>query len=181
MAHRFPPVAQYCIAMRSSPQQKNEKAGSAIEVVAVNIVSLGRMLNDKAIAQDMEIAKADLLSAPLIFIEAQQPFSNKANLNLCVMEDEIRIDLTGLNNAVLFSGSIPKYLLHSYIKDYRIICEAHGKALSEGGCSRIEAVDAGRRALHNEAADFLISHLNPPLMLDHAFGRKLFTLISLAY
>jgi len=63
------------------------------------------------------------------------------------------------------------------IKDYYMMVQAHHKAVREGRPSKIEAIDMGRRGVHNEGADLLIERLNDKIKLDTATARLLFTLI----
>ena len=64
------------------------------------------------------------------------------------------------------------------IKDYIMVVESHELAVVSGdGEARIQAIDMGRRGLHNEGAELLISRLEGRVGLDHETARRLFTLI----
>ncbi len=64
------------------------------------------------------------------------------------------------------------------IKDYIMVVESHELAVVSGdGEARIQAIDMGRRGLHNEGAELLISRLEGRVTLDHETARRLFTLI----
>ncbi len=63
------------------------------------------------------------------------------------------------------------------IKDYYMMIHAHHEAVREGRPSKIEAIDMGRRGVHNEGADILIERLNDKIELDNDTARCLFTLI----
>lgn len=64
------------------------------------------------------------------------------------------------------------------IKDYIMVVESHELAVVSGdGEARLQAIDMGRRGLHNEGADLLISRLEGRVTLDHNTARRLFTLI----
>lgn len=63
------------------------------------------------------------------------------------------------------------------IKDYFMICESYYAAIRTAPPTQIEAIDMGRRGLHNEAADALLKSLQGKLTLDHETARRLFTLI----
>ena len=64
------------------------------------------------------------------------------------------------------------------LKDYFLICESYYAAIRHATPSRIEAIDMGRRGLHNEAAELLIERLEGKLEVDFDTARRLFTLIS---
>lgn len=63
------------------------------------------------------------------------------------------------------------------IKDYFMIVQSYDEAVKEGKPSRIEAIDMGRRGIHNEGANLLIERLEDKILLDHDTARRLFTLI----
>ena len=63
------------------------------------------------------------------------------------------------------------------VKDYFIIMQSYDDALHDGKPSRIEAIDMGRRGLHNEGAELLMDRLSDKIELNFDTARKLFTLI----
>ncbi len=64
------------------------------------------------------------------------------------------------------------------IKDYHLIVESHERAVTEGGHeARIQAIDMGRRGLHNEGAELLAERLRGRVALDFETARRLFTLV----
>jgi uncharacterized protein (UPF0262 family) len=63
------------------------------------------------------------------------------------------------------------------VKDYFLICESYYAAIKKLGPSQIEALDMGRRGLHNEGSELLIERLEGKIELDLGTARRLFTLI----
>ena len=63
------------------------------------------------------------------------------------------------------------------VKDYFLICESYYAAIKKLGPSQIEALDMGRRGLHNEGSDLLRERLEGKIELDSGTARRLFTLI----
>jgi len=63
------------------------------------------------------------------------------------------------------------------IKDYFLVCESHHEAIRGHGLARIEAIDVGRRSLHDEGAALLIERLAGKVAIDHPTARRLFTLL----
>ena len=64
------------------------------------------------------------------------------------------------------------------ITDYHLVVESHEKAVAEGGSeARIQAIDMGRRGLHNEGATLLSERLAGRVELDFETARRLFTLV----
>lgn len=67
--------------------------------------------------------------------------------------------------------------LRKIVKDYAMICESYNAAIRDAPPSRIEALDMGRRGLHNEAAEVLQEILASHFAIDNETARRLFTLV----
>jgi uncharacterized protein (UPF0262 family) len=63
------------------------------------------------------------------------------------------------------------------VKDYFLVCESYYAAIKKLGPSQIEALDMGRRGLHNEGSELLRERLAGKIEVDHDTARRLFTLI----
>ena len=63
------------------------------------------------------------------------------------------------------------------IRDYKLVCESYYKAIRTASPSQIEAIDMGRRGLHDEAAELLRQRLAGKVAVDFDTARRLFTLI----
>ena len=67
--------------------------------------------------------------------------------------------------------------LRGIIKDHFAICEQYFDAVKRLPPSKIEAIDMGRRGLHNEGAEILRDRLNGRIETDADTARRLFTVI----
>ncbi|MEO0819200.1 MAG: UPF0262 family protein [Pseudomonadota bacterium] len=67
--------------------------------------------------------------------------------------------------------------LRGLIKDYFAICEAYFDAVKRLPPSRIEAIDMGRRGIHDEGARMLVERLEGKVETDHDTARRLFTVV----
>jgi uncharacterized protein (UPF0262 family) len=63
------------------------------------------------------------------------------------------------------------------VKDYFLVCESYYAAIKKLGPAQIEALDMGRRGLHNEGSELLRERLSGKIDLDLDTARRLFTLI----
>jgi uncharacterized protein (UPF0262 family) len=63
------------------------------------------------------------------------------------------------------------------IKDYFMICESYHNAIRTATSAQIEAIDMGRRGLHNEGSRMLTDGLRNSIEIDFNTSRRLFTLI----
>ena len=71
--------------------------------------------------------------------------------------------------------------LRRIIKDYFLICDSYFNAIKTLPPSRIEAIDMGRRGLHNEGAEVLRERLAGKVEVDLPTARRLFTLICVLH
>jgi uncharacterized protein (UPF0262 family) len=63
------------------------------------------------------------------------------------------------------------------VKDYFMMCETYYAAIRTESPSKIEAIDMGRRGLHNEGSELLAERLKDKIAVDFDTARRLFTLI----
>ena len=74
--------------------------------------------------------------------------------------------------AVLHLGS-----LRQTLRDYATICDSYHEAIRTAPRSRIEAIDMGRRACHNDGAEIIRQELAGSIDIDDKTARRLFTLV----
>ncbi len=84
-------------------------------------------------------------------------------------------DETGRQRAVHILSLTP---FRRILRDYFMICESYYNAIRSQTAAQIEAIDMGRRGLHNEGADLLVERLAGKIVSDNDTARRLFTLIT---
>ncbi|MDS7596149.1 UPF0262 family protein [Agrobacterium tumefaciens] len=67
------------------------------------------------------------------------------------------------------------------IKDYFLICESYYEAIRSSTPSQIEAIDMGRRGIHNDGSQTLMDRLSGKIQVDFDTARRLFTLVCVLY
>lgn len=67
------------------------------------------------------------------------------------------------------------------VKDYFLICDSYYKAIQTAAPAQIEAIDMGRRAVHDDGSKLLIERLSGKIALDFDTARRLFTLICVLH
>ena len=68
--------------------------------------------------------------------------------------------------------------LRRVVKDYFLVCESYYAAIRTASAAQIEAIDMGRRGLHDEAAHLLLERLSGKVEIDFDTARRLFTLVA---
>ena len=88
-------------------------------------------------------------------------------------------DIRSQNGVALNSFYLAMGPFRKLIKDYQLICESYYEAIRTKPPSQIQAVDVGRRALHDEGASLVVERLDGKINLDYETARRLFTLICI--
>jgi uncharacterized protein (UPF0262 family) len=71
--------------------------------------------------------------------------------------------------------------LRRIVKDYYLICDSYYAAIRTATPDKIEAIDMGRRAIHNEGSQILMERLKDKVTVDTDTARRLFTLICVLH
>jgi uncharacterized protein (UPF0262 family) len=67
------------------------------------------------------------------------------------------------------------------VKDYFMVCESYYSAIKKLTPTQIEAIDQGRRGLHDDGSELLREGLAGKVDLDFQTARRLFTLICILH
>ncbi|HRK64650.1 MAG TPA: UPF0262 family protein [Terricaulis sp.] len=98
-------------------------------------------------------------------------------LMLAVSEGRLAFDVSDSAGERVVLHHMPLSPVRKLIKDYAFICESYHNAIRSAAPSQIEAIDMGRRGLHNEAGEILMDALAERFVIDLETARRLFTLI----
>lgn len=151
-------------------------------LVAVEIDDAGLPTPTPEIEQERKVAIFDLLednsfTLPRVEDDTQGPFK----LNLSIRERRLVFDITSEadEKAAEFHLSLGPF--RQVVKDYFQICESYFDAVKKLPPSQIEAIDMGRRGIHNEGARVLQERLEGKAEIDIDTARRLFTLICVLH
>jgi uncharacterized protein (UPF0262 family) len=100
-------------------------------------------------------------------------------LKLSTQDGRLVLDVSGPDFSKAHGLSMSP--LNRAVKDYIEVCDSYYEALRGSSPSKIEAVDMGRRGLHNEGAELLRTRLDGKIAIDHETARRLFTLVTALY
>lgn len=102
-------------------------------------------------------------------------------LHLGIEENRLFFDVHTQDGQPLTKIVLPLSTFRSIVRDYFMICESYYNAIKRSTPSQIEALDMGRRGLHNEGSELLQERLAGKVELDHPTARRLFTLICVLH
>ena len=98
-------------------------------------------------------------------------------LHLGIFEQRLVFDVRSADDRKLRDIVLSLTTFRKVVKDYFLICESYYDAIKKRGPSQIEALDMGRRGLHNEGSELLRERLAGKIEIDLDTARRLFTLI----
>lgn len=96
---------------------------------------------------------------------------------LRIEDNRLALDIKNLEEAILETVVLPLTPFRRVIKEYFLICDSYFKAIKTASPRQIEAIDMGRRGLHNEGSELLRERLAEKVEIDHDTSRRLFTLL----
>ena len=102
-------------------------------------------------------------------------------LHLSIHEGRLAFDIRRTDDTPLAGVVLALGPFRRLIKDYQLLVDSYAKAVEEGREARIQAIDMGRRGLHNEGADLMMQRLNGKVAIDFDTARRLFTLVCVLH
>lgn len=155
------------------------QSASRLERVVLDNESLTSL--SPLIEADREQAIADLTAenhfTPLLHAGAPGPFV----LHLSIREGRLVFDIRDRANTPISAIGLALGPFRRLVKDYQLLVDSHIKAVEEGREARIQAIDMGRRGLHNEGADLMRQRLAGKVEIDFDTARRLFTLVCVLH
>jgi uncharacterized protein (UPF0262 family) len=103
------------------------------------------------------------------------------HLHLAIEENRLIIEAQSAANGSRETIVLPLAPFRGIVRDYFMVCESYYDAIRRSSLAQIEAIDAGRRSLHNEGSTLLTERLADKVALDHDTARRLFTLICVLH
>jgi uncharacterized protein (UPF0262 family) len=98
-------------------------------------------------------------------------------LTLSVVDQKLVFDVKLLDGSDVRIFVLSLSPFKRVVRDYFMICESYHHAIRQATPTQIEAIDMGRRGLHNEGSRLLETRLEGKVKLDFDTARRLFTLI----
>jgi len=104
------------------------------------------------------------------------------NVHLSIRERRLVMEISAASGDHLNTFIVPLAPFSGLIKDYFMVCESYFQAIQNHlPAVKIEALDMGRRGLHNEGAEMLRTTLAEKVRMDINTARRLFTLICVLH
>jgi uncharacterized protein (UPF0262 family) len=149
---------------------------SRLIAVTLDDASIGRAAPD--IEHERAVAIYDLVEESRFALKG---YPGPYRLFLSLSERRLVFDIRSESDDPLMMHALSLTPFTRIVKDYFLICDSYRQAIRVGSPSRIEAIDMGRRAIHNEGSEALRARLKGKVDLDLDTARRLFTLICVLH
>ena len=131
--------------------------------------------NNQNVEHEREVAIYDLLDENVFALPDRDPGPYK--LVLALAEDRLVFRVTAEDDTDIATHMLALSPFRKVIRDYFTVCDSYYDAIRTAPPSRIQAIDMGRRGLHDEGSRILIERLDGKIEIDFPTARRLFTLI----
>ena len=156
----------------SESRPQPDKARRIVDV-ALDEQSVARRTSQ--VEHERAVALFDLLETNDFQLVGGEPGPYK--LHIGIFEQRLVFSVHAADDRKLRDIVLSLTPFRKVVKDYFLICESYYAAIKKLGPSQIEALDMGRRGLHNEGSELLRERLEGKIELDLDTARRLFTLI----
>jgi len=102
-------------------------------------------------------------------------------LNISLVDAKLVFSITTEEGTDVATHILSLTPFRRIIKDYFLICESYYEAIRSSMPSQIEAIDMGRRGIHNDGSQTLMDRLSGKIKMDFDTARRLFTLVCVLY
>ena len=103
------------------------------------------------------------------------------HIHLAIEENRLVFDIRDEEETPVCRVTTATSPFRRIIKDYFHVCGSYFAAIKSGSPSKIEAIDMGRRGLHNEGSELLRERLEGKIDVDFDTARRLFTLMCVLH
>jgi uncharacterized protein (UPF0262 family) len=147
----------------------------AARLVAVTLDegSIGR--TNAEVEHEREVAIFDLLERNAFALEGHD--GGPYTLHLSLADNRLVFIVGDTERAPIQHVMLSLSPFRRLVKDYFLVCESYYQAIKTQPASKIEAIDMGRRGIHDEGARILTERLEGKIETDHDTARRLFTVI----
>ena len=148
-----------------------DRAKHRLQSIVLDETSLSAASRDQE--QERQVAIFDLIEQN--YFQPEGAETGPYDLKIALVENRLVLDISGPGYERTHMLSLSP--LRGIIKDYFLICESYYQAIRNSTPQQIEALDMGRRGLHNDGSSVLRERLAGKVATDLDTARRLFTLI----
>ena len=133
----------------------------------------------REVEREREVAVFDLLEENDFALVGGPP--GPYSVTIGIEENRLVFDVRDSQGAPLERIRLSLTPFRGIVRDYFTLCEAYYEAIKTASLARIEAIDMGRRSMHDEGAELLRERLADAIEIDTDTARRLFTLVCVLH
>ncbi|MBZ9603112.1 UPF0262 family protein [Phyllobacterium chamaecytisi] len=150
---------------------------SSFRLCAVSLDASFRSQRDSERKREQAVAIFDLLENNT-FVPVGHG-GGPYRLGLTLMDGRLVLTVTTEKDVPILCHHLSLTPFRRLLKDYRLVCDSYSDAVVRKVPERLEAIDMGRRAIHDEASELLRKRLKSKVDMDQGTARRLFTLVDI--
>lgn len=168
--------------MPEKATDSGEASGGEAAAHRIDRVILDRQMTVRyspAVEHELRVALYDLAEDNRFDLGEGQP--GPYVLHLAIEDNRLIFNVRDGDGGELTRFGLSLSPFRSVIRDYFTICDSYYAAIKTARPAQIEAIDMGRRGLHNEGAALLRDRLAGRAAVDEDTARRLFTLLCILH
>jgi len=151
----------------------DDRAAHRLQSIEIDEASLAAVSRDQE--QERQIAIFDLVEDN--YFQPEGAAGGPYDLKIALAENRLALHITGPDTGFDQIHLLSLSPFRGVIRDYFMVCESYYQAIRNATPAQIEALDMGRRGLHNEGSSLLQARLEGKVKTDLDTARRLFTLV----
>jgi uncharacterized protein (UPF0262 family) len=155
----------------------NKQQNGRLAAVTLDEGSIGR--SSREVEHERAVAIYDLVAENQF-----RPLGHDGGpyaLQLGISGNRLVFDIRQADGTPVIAHMLSLAPFRRIVKDYFTVCDSYYAAIRNATPDRIEALDMGRRALHDEGSHVVMERLGRKVELDFETARRLFTLITVLH
>ena len=147
-------------------------------IVEADVDKINLITWNQEIEQERKSAVFDLLNNGKFKLYNKKE-TGPYKINIKLLEWKLLLRIIDFFDGSITDLKISISSVRRIIRDYQIVCDNYVEAIKTAPLKKIEAIDIGRRTIHDEGAGILLEAFKEKVELDMDAARRLFTLVSI--
>ena len=169
-------IKKYFLRLMNNFDDMNQKEDLNY-ILDIELVQSSLLRKLPEVEHEREVAIFDLLERNKFKLNGDNISIGPYKLRLSFKDGNITFLVSNKDNEFIKNVILSIKPFRRLIKDYFLVCESYYDAIKTMSPKQIEAIDMGRRSLHNEGAEILKDRMSKHVEIDASTARRFFTLL----
>ena len=169
-------IKKYFLRLMNNFDDMNQKEDLNY-ILDIELVQSSLLRKLPEVEHEREVAIFDLLEKNKFKLNGDNISIGPYKLRLSFKDGNITFLVSNKDNEFIKNVILSIKPFRRLIKDYFLVCESYYDAIKTMSPKQIEAIDMGRRSLHNEGAEILKDRMSKHVEIDASTARRFFTLL----